>query len=354
MDDLTYNADDYNGFKQTKNQPIENGLNMDPETEFKKQYSTNIKPSFRPVEAFPTVDNVPQSVNYQPSIKQHQLPVTNQLPPSEDYYSPMSSIYQPPTTNFYPTSITNYEPPIGTKTATQHSSPDSQNKIVLPLPNKSEYGLRLVGTLALIKLGLVKLKAFGIINILIFILFILKLFLIAIFFKSLLLMKLIVFFKIAMSPLFFFPIFATLLSPMVLAALFSVPTRVQQTLFPSSYYSTPISTTTTRSVLEVITSRPTRLPSVSNNIGSLEILQPSSQTTLIPGRPSTSATTTFIPGQTEILPFINPDLFPVEENIPSYKINTFKNNDMNVPHKQNNKELKNNDSVLDNFKKLLE
>lgn len=86
-----------------------------------------------------------------------------------------------------------------------------------------------IGILALIKIGLVKLKTFGFLKILFLMVFKLKLFLIAIFFKFLLLLKLMKFFKLLMIPMFLLPlvpVLTSLASPMVLGPLVSLPFRL--------------------------------------------------------------------------------------------------------------------------------
>lgn len=85
-----------------------------------------------------------------------------------------------------------------------------------------------IGTLALFKLGLAKLKAFGFLKVMFLLVFKLKLFLIAIFFKFLMLLKLMKFFKIFMFPLLTLPVLpllASLLSPMILSSIFSLPSQ---------------------------------------------------------------------------------------------------------------------------------
>lgn len=87
-----------------------------------------------------------------------------------------------------------------------------------------------VGILALFKVGLAKLKAFGFLKILFLLVFKLKMFLIAMFFKFLLIAKLMKFFKLLMIPLIFLallPIIASLFSaPMLVGGLLSIPGRI--------------------------------------------------------------------------------------------------------------------------------
>lgn len=99
-----------------------------------------------------------------------------------------------------------------------------------------------IGILALFKVGLAKLKAFGFLKILFLLVFKLKLFLIAVFFKFLLLLKLMKFFKLLVLPMALMPLFGSLLSPMVLGSIIQLPFRLlsfltEPTLAPATAYS---------------------------------------------------------------------------------------------------------------------
>lgn len=84
-----------------------------------------------------------------------------------------------------------------------------------------------VGILALFKIGLAKLKAFGFLKILFLLVFKLKMFLIAMFFKFLLIAKLMKFFKLLMIPLILVTLLPMLFSaPMVVGGLLSIPGRI--------------------------------------------------------------------------------------------------------------------------------
>jgi len=95
-----------------------------------------------------------------------------------------------------------------------------------------------VGILALFKVGLAKLKAFGFLKILFLLVFKLKMFLIAMFFKFLLIMKLMKFFKLLMIPmvlLMLMPLMSSLASPMLVGGLLSIPQRIIQYLTEPVY-----------------------------------------------------------------------------------------------------------------------
>lgn len=84
-----------------------------------------------------------------------------------------------------------------------------------------------VGIMALVKIGLAKLKAFGFLKILFLLVFKLKMFLIAMFFKFLLIAKLMKLFKLFMIPLILLPLLLSLLSaPMLVGGLFAIPARI--------------------------------------------------------------------------------------------------------------------------------
>lgn len=86
-----------------------------------------------------------------------------------------------------------------------------------------------VGILALLKVGMAKLKLFSFLKLLFLLVFKLKLFMIALFFKFLLALKLMKFFKLLMIPLILIgvlPIISSIASPSLVGGLLSIPTRI--------------------------------------------------------------------------------------------------------------------------------
>lgn len=117
-----------------------------------------------------------------------------------------------------------------------------------------------IGILALFKIGVAKLKAFGFLKVLFLLVFKLKLFLIAMFFKFLLVLKLMKFFKLLMIPLILLtllPLMSSLLSPMLVGGLLSVPSRIIDYLTGPVYVP---ATAATKNSVTVISADPTTSP----------------------------------------------------------------------------------------------
>lgn len=100
--------------------------------------------------------------------------------------------------------------------------------ILVPVSKTNEIDWNIVSILALVKLGLIKLKAFGVLKTIFIVLFNFKLFLATLFYKVVLILKLTKFLKTKI--LFLFVL--SLLPILILGALFSIPGRLQQ-LLPS-------------------------------------------------------------------------------------------------------------------------
>lgn len=326
--DLTYNAGDN---RQSVHPTGENVLNVYPATGL-----GSYNPHFSPpglsqntnIEQANTDNHLPYSINNMPSTK-------NYLPPIMNYHSHPSKNYQPPGTNNYPAFITNYQPP----TSTNYPSP--QQKLLIPIPEKSEFDWQFYGKLALIKLVLFKLKAFGIFNVLLFLLFKLKLFLIAVFFKFLIFSKFVAIFKTVVSPLFVLSLF-----PILLVAIFSIPARLLQSLF-----STPLMST----AIPMISTPLTLIPSIQAT--SRPILRPSFQTTA-PGtsnRPGTLANTvipsqpgTLTPSRPAALPLLRPSSGKTATaNDLSFR--AYNTNGLNLPYRGYNESLVTKHLILDIF-----
>ncbi|CAI6363921.1 unnamed protein product [Macrosiphum euphorbiae] len=96
-----------------------------------------------------------------------------------------------------------------------------------------------VGILALVKVGLAKLKAFGFLKILFLLVFKLKMFLIAMFFKFLLIAKLMKLFKLLMIPLVLITLLPLIMSlfsaPMLVGGILSIPRRIIEFLTEPMY-----------------------------------------------------------------------------------------------------------------------
>jgi len=96
-----------------------------------------------------------------------------------------------------------------------------------------------IGILALVKIGLAKLKAFGFLKILFLLVFKLKMFLIAMFFKFLLIAKLMKLFKLIMIPLVLLTLLPLILSlfsaPMAISGILSIPRRIIEFLTEPVY-----------------------------------------------------------------------------------------------------------------------
>lgn len=96
--------------------------------------------------------------------------------------------------------------------------------IVQRIPVMNGVNWQKIGTMAaLIKLGMVKLKAIGFIKILYFLMLKVKYFMTKIFFKSILLLKFYNIFKFLMLPMFLLPLLAIIISPLVSSPLSSSP-----------------------------------------------------------------------------------------------------------------------------------
>lgn len=156
--------------------------------------------------------------------------------PGHGYSGGSSSIGHPP----YGVAAPSYPVMIGYK---QISKPSSVHYLTpnlrYPTPGADMYSIhnnmqmiydkidwQKLGILALFKIGLAKLKAFGFLKILFLLVFKLKLFLIALFFKFLLISKLMKLFKLLLIPLILLPIIGSLASPMLLGTLVSIPMRI--------------------------------------------------------------------------------------------------------------------------------
>lgn len=116
-----------------------------------------------------------------------------------------------------------------------------------------------IGILALIKLGLVKLKVFGFLKLLFLLVFKLKLFLIAMFFKFLLIMKLMKFLKLLTVPLILLallPLLSLIASPMLVGGLLTIPNRLLE------FFTEPVFVPT--AVTKNSAADPTVLPSAAS------------------------------------------------------------------------------------------
>lgn len=326
--DLTYNAGEN---RQSDHPTGENILNVYPATELGSYGPHFSPPAFTQntnIEQASTINHLPYSTNNIPSTKNYPPPIMN-------YHTHPSKNYQPPGINNYPPFITNYQSP----TSTNHPSP--QQKLLVPIPEKSEFDWQFYGKLALIKLVLFKLKAFGIFNILLFLLFKLKLFLIAVFFKFLMLSKFVAIFKTVVSPLFVLSLF-----PILLVAIFSIPARLLQSLF-----STPLLPT----AIPMISTPLTLIPSIQAT--SRPILRPSFQTSApsILNRPGTLANTvipsqpgTLTPSRPAALPLLRP---PNGKTVTGNNLGfrAYKTNGLNVLYRGYNESLVTKQLVLDIF-----
>lgn len=193
--DPTYNVGAYGGFKQDDGKVIG-------------------------IPAGSTITNGPGfGVNYSPAYGPYNWPIENT--PIIDHHK---------LTSHQSTPITN-SPTLESMTPDTRQSQIPQNKIVIPIPNDFLIDWRKIGIIALGKLVLVKLKAFSVIKILLFLMFKLKFIMVIISaFKFILLFKFIKFFKVLL-PLFLLPLFLTmLLSPLFFISIYSIPERIVQLL----------------------------------------------------------------------------------------------------------------------------
>lgn len=118
-----------------------------------------------------------------------------------------------------------------------------------------------IGILALIKLGLVKLKVFSFLKLLFLLVFKLKLFLIAIFFKFLLLMKLMKFLKLLTVPLILLtllPLLSLIASPMLVGGLLTIPNRLLE------FFTEPVFVPSASTVTKNSAADPTVLPNAAS------------------------------------------------------------------------------------------
>lgn len=339
--DLTYNVNDYSDYKQAYPPTGVNELSVNTETELgsKDQKLSPSDISLSTHYIHPVSDNQPSSWNYSPSKgSYYPPPSSNYQSPSNNYYPPLNTNHQSPIANYYPPSIiTDYQPHKNMNSL--HPSP--QQKVLVPIPNKSAFEWSFMGKLALVKLMLAKLKSFGMINVILFLLIKLKLFLIAIMLKFLFLLKFIKFFKIVMSPLVILPFLTTLLStPM-------------QSL--KSMFSKPLSSTATSAA---------KIPSVISSIPG-EISSANSQSNLVDAIPSTlvnqlgtnnlfpSRADYFAPNRPGALPHLRPpDEETMIENDVSFR--AYDTNTLNLLNGRYNKSLGMNDFVLNIFRHVLD
>lgn len=181
----------------SKRPPIESGAkySADQDNEYRVQSHTSNGGMMNPWEQFTKL----MSPSYWMGLTESQsIPDNRQA----------SKILQPPSMNTRQLPIT---PPA------QHSTPSFQQQIIASIqPTINEINWRRIGVMAVIKLGLVKLKAIGFINILLFLLFKIKMFMAVVFFKFLSLLKILKLFKFLIIPLMvipFFPILASFIYP---------------------------------------------------------------------------------------------------------------------------------------------
>ncbi|VVC46194.1 Hypothetical protein CINCED_3A004241 [Cinara cedri] len=263
--DLAYNAaGDYGyNYKQT-DAPVTDeiqGYAIDPEPNYP---ALVYGPSYyRPLEN-PIISDyqTPSTSYYQPpSTSYYQPPSTSYYqPPSTSYYQPPNTDYQPPSSYYqspgtqyqppslpYPPPSPQYQPP-AKKTILRYPTPPSPPpKLVIPVTNKNVVDWKIIfGILTLFKFGLIKLKAFGIIQLLLFLVFILKVFLGILLIKFVLLLKLVKFLKFLLMPQLFFllglPVITSMLSPIVLTTMMSIPGRIMNMLKePSNSTMMPVS-----------------------------------------------------------------------------------------------------------------
>lgn len=128
------------------------------------------------------------------------------------YYKPIAEI----------SSTMHYRPPLRPHPIYPILSPQTKPAIL----KKKNFDWQTIGLLALVKLGLIKLKLFGILKILFLLLFKLKLFLIAIFIKFHLVLKYSKLFQTLFLPLLILPLFLTLITvilPTIISAIYLLP-----------------------------------------------------------------------------------------------------------------------------------
>lgn len=159
----------------------------------------------------------------------HQPWTPNHLPPGASYGPPPGTSYEPPPgAGYQPPS---YRPPPGPSrprpppgNANRHGP--SRITVAVSSPESAasdaekKVDWKLIGIAALVKLGLVKLKAFALLNALLSLLLKFKAFAVATVFKFALLLKLLKFFKVLLVPSLL-----ALLSPLALSALHMFPSQ---------------------------------------------------------------------------------------------------------------------------------
>jgi len=148
-----------------------------------------------------------------------------------------------------------YYRPIAESSSTMHNRPPLRPHPIYPilspqtkiaLLKKKNFDWHTIGLLTLVKVGLIKLKLFGILKILFLLLFKLKLILIAIFIKFHLVLKYSKLFKTLFLPLLILPIFLTLMTvifPTIISAMYMLPGQPLNMMSPAptSSLSNPLS-----------------------------------------------------------------------------------------------------------------
>ncbi|XP_060854212.1 uncharacterized protein LOC132932042 [Rhopalosiphum padi] len=159
-------------------------------------------------------------------------------------------------------SYTNNVPPAypyGHRPAGQYNMNNNFHQQVQMIYDKIDW--HKVGIMALVKIGLAKLKAFGFLKILFLLVFKLKMFLIAMFFKFLLIAKLMKLFKLIMIPLILMTVLPLILSlfsaPMLVGGLLTIPARILD--FLTGPIFAPAAATAATKVL----TEPTSLPGLA-------------------------------------------------------------------------------------------
>lgn len=224
-----------------------------------------------------------------------------------------------------PLSNNNYQPSINTDINKYPSVPIPQEK-VLNVYDKMKVDWKTMSIMALIKLGLVKIKAFGIINFLLFLLFKLKFVLFAAFFKILLILKFIKFFKILVLSLWLSPILP-ILTTLLFSPLFSIPrlllnSVIRPTNVPATQPPAP-------------NTSPNMLPSTN---------QPSQQPNTPSNRPSALPTTR---------PATSRFIFTTTNNNQK-DLRDLKASDLNLSDERRHKQFESFDPTSDIFQKLLD
>lgn len=159
-----------------------------------------------------------------------------------------------------PLSNNNYQPSINTVMNKYPSVFHPQEK-VLNISNKFKVDWKAISIMTLLKLGLIKIKSFGIINFLLFLLFKLKFFLITAFFKILLIFKFMKFFKMLVLSLWLSPVLP-ILTTLLFPPLFSIPRLVLNSIMrPADAPTTQSPTPNNPPNMSPSTNRPSQQPS---------------------------------------------------------------------------------------------